>query len=307
MAGQVLIVHFHMAGAATSIPEKNHAPQRAGAVWYQIVIAAAIILYLYAGVIVEMAGEWWTTPSQSQGLLIAPLALYVAWLRRRRLFNEPAVPDGRGLWLIALGCFLFLGGKLAAEYYVTRLSLVVLLLGCTWTFWGLIRVRTLALSFLLLVTMIPMPALVFNLLSTPLQLLASRIATEIAQMVGVSVYRDGNIIHLAGISLGVEEACSGLHSLSALFVGGILLGYLNCSGMLARAAVVLSSTPIAIAMNVVRVTGTAILADSREEFAMGFYHAFSGWLVFLGGFFLLYAFSMAIHHVFDRHLKVAAA
>jgi exosortase len=117
-----------------------------------------------------------------------------------------------------------------------------------------------------------------------LQLLASRIATDLAQAIGVSIFRDGTIIHLANTSLGVEEACSGLHSLPALMVGSLLLGFLANATMTGRILLLLISIPLAIAVNVLRVTGTAILADFRPEFAEGFYHSFSGWLVFVGGF-----------------------
>ena len=66
--------------------------------------------------------------------------------------------------------------------------------------------------------MVPLPAIVFNALSGPLQLFASNVATALAQGLGVAVYRDGNIINLANISLGVDEACSGLNSLSSMMV-----------------------------------------------------------------------------------------
>jgi exosortase len=195
---------------------------------------------------------------------------------------------------------------MGAEFFLMRLSFVVLLLGTAATFWGWRRLRTLALPFLLLATMVPLPALFYNAAATPLQLFASSIATEIAQTIGVTVYRDGNIIHLANISLGVEEACSGLNSLTALFVGAILVGYVNCRRNLTRLLLVLLSVPIAIAMNVLRVAGTAVIADYHEEFAMGFYHAFSGWVVFLLGFGTLYLSARILFRTLDSWLTKVA-
>jgi exosortase/archaeosortase family protein len=93
---------------------------------------------------------------------------------------------------------------------------------------------------------------------------------------------------LATVSLGVAEACSGLHSLSALLVGSLLLGFVQEGAVLQRVVLFLFSVPLAIAVNVVRVTGTAVLADHKPEFALGFYHAFSGWLVFTLGFAALW-------------------
>ena len=105
--------------------------------------------------------------------------------------------------------------------------------------------------------MVPLPVLVYNALSEPLQLFASSVAANLAQWLGVSVYRDGNIIDLANISLGVEEACSGLNSLSAMMVGSLLLGFLQCREIWSRSILFFLSIPLATAINVFRITGTA--------------------------------------------------
>jgi exosortase len=278
----------------------NRAATKSLAKQLKVLAIGIVCIVLYGGVIRGLAIDWWTLPSQSQGLLIPPLALFIAWERRALLFSREAKPDGRGLFLLAMACAMFLLGRLSAEYFLARFSLVILVIGMVWTFWGLSRLRVLALPCLLLATMVPPPAVIYNAAAAPLQLLASSIATTVAQSVGVTVYRDGNVIHLANISLGVEEACSGLHSLSALFVGGILLAFLNCDRLWARAVVILSSIPISIAMNVFRVSGTAIMADFKQELALGFYHSFSGWFIFLLGFGLLYLTAQLIHRIADK-------
>ena len=244
----------------------------------------ALMAALFAEVIADLASEWWTQPESSYGMLVPPTALYIAYLQRKRTFAIPVRRDLAGLWMVAFGCLVFLMGKLAGEFFLARISIVFVLAGLTWTFWGSGRLRTLAFPFVLLATMVPLPAIVYNTIAAPLQLLASRLATDLAQMLGVSIFRDGNIIHLATTSLGVEEACSGLHSLPALVVGSLLLGFLANATVLGRVLLLLISVPLAIAVNVLRVTGTALLADYRPEFAMGFYHSFSGWLVFVLGF-----------------------
>src|ERR1700683_5275619 len=189
--------------------------------WLKFGIVALLIGLIYAVVLKDLALDWWNIESLSYGMLIPPLALYVAWMRRRLTFAEAAIPDARGLWLIGASCLLFLLGKVGAEFFISRISFVLLLVGLTWPFWGSARLRSLAFPFLLLATMVPLPVVVYNAMAAPLQLLASDMATNLAQALGVTVYRDGNIIHLARISLGVEEACSGLNSLSALMVGGL--------------------------------------------------------------------------------------
>jgi len=254
----------------------------------QIGSVAALAAALFWRVLLDMAHDWWFEPSLSQGLLLPPLALYIAWIQREKTYAIPAEPDRRGLWLTAFACLLFLAGRLASEFFLMRFSFVVLLAALIWTFWGRPRLYSLTFPMLLLATMVPLPGLVYNSLAAPLQLFASNIATQIAQIARTSVYRDGNIMHLAGMSLGVAEACSGLNSLSALIVGSILLGYLYCSRPATRVSLFLSAIPLAIFVNVLRVSGTAILADYNQEFAMGFYHSFAGWLIFVAGFGLLY-------------------
>jgi exosortase len=273
---------------------------RSYALWAKIGLVAALMWVLFGTVLIDMARDWWNEPALSQGMLLPPLALYISWINRNRTFSFVATPDRRGLLWIAIACCSFILGKLASEFFMMRFAFVLLLVGLVWTFWGFPRLRTLAFPFLLLATMVPLPVMLYNSLAAPLQLLASDLATRIAQGFGVSVFRDGNIIQLAGVSLGVAEACSGLNSLSALIVGSLLLGYLLCSRTTSRIALFAAAIPLAIGVNILRVAGTALLADYNQEFALGFYHAFSGWLVFVAGFGLLYLFARMLHALLER-------
>jgi exosortase len=252
--------------------------------WIRISVIVGLLAAMYAWIVPDLVSEWWTQSESSYGMLIPPIALYIAYLGRREIVETPAHPSLRGLWLVALGCVIFLLGSLSAEFFLARISLVVLIAGLTLTFWGRARFRKLAFPFLLLATMVPLPAIVYNALAAPLQLFASAIATDLAQALGVSVYRDGNIIHLAQTSLGVAEACSGLHSLSAMLVASLLLGFVYRISAAGRVLLVFIAVPLAIAINVLRVTGTAVLADYQADLALGFYHSFTGWLVFMLGF-----------------------
>jgi exosortase len=272
-------------------------PQWAAAL--KVSVIAGLLALLYARVLQSMVLDWWTEPSSSHGLLIPPLVAYIAWTNRRLTFAFPAAPDNRGLVVIFAACVFLLIGKLGAEFFLTRVSIVILLTGLAWTFWGFPRVRSLAFPLLLLVTMVPLPVLVYNSVAFPLQLVASHGATAFARFFGVTVYQEGNIIHLAGVTLGVAEACSGLRSLSSLIVTALLLGYLRCKRLRARITLVLLAIPIAISVNVFRVGATTILADYNEQFAMGFYHTFSGWLVFLVGMAVVFAASKASHALLD--------
>ena len=269
------------------------------AVWLQAAAIGSLLTAMYAGVVADLVTSWSEEPGASHGFLVPVPALWIAWVRRPLTLAQPVAPDARGLWLTALGCVAYMVGKLGAEFFVTRLSLLIVITGLIWTYWGFARLRTLIFPLILLVTMIPVPALLYNWLAVPLQLFASQAATILAQILGVTVHREGNVIFLADISLGVAEACSGLHSLSALMVGSLLLGFLYCTKASLRAVIFFASIPIAIAVNVLRVTGTALLADYRPQLAMGFYHSFSSWLIFLIGFGLVVGFAKGLHRIFE--------
>jgi len=287
---------------AVDITTASTAPSTDRFSWIGASVIVGLLAALYVAVIADLSSEWWTEDSSSYGMLIPPAALYIAYLRRQVTFHIPARREARGLWLIALGCLVFLVGSLAGEFFLSRISFVVVLAGLAFTFWGFGRLKTLAFPFVLLATMVPLPAIVYNTAAAPLQLFASTMATDLAQALGVSIYRDGNVIHLANATLGVAEACSGLHSLSALMVASLLLGFLEQATIPGRVLLFLLSVPLAIAVNVVRVTGTALIADYRLEYAMGFYHSFSGWLVFVMGFGTLWLVGKALFRLMRRKL-----
>jgi exosortase len=277
-------------------------------IWLAMGVITALVTAIYAGAFGTLVRDWWNdTAGASYGMLIPPLALYIAWIGRERTFSIPVRPDARGLGVIFVSCLMFLVGKLGAEYFITRLSLVLLLGGLALTFWGWARSRTLGFPMLLLLTMIPLPLLVYSRITLPLQLLSSEAAAWIVQFLGGSIYREGNVLYLPHTTLGVAEACSGLHSLESLIVAALLLGFTMCTRMISRVLLVLLAAPMAIAVNVARVTGTVFLADINTDYAEGFYHAFAGWFVFLIGFGCTYVVAVILHRWLDGASKQGVA
>jgi exosortase len=157
------------------------------------------------------------------------------------------------------------------------------------------------LAFLLL--MIPVPAILFNQIAFPLQLFASEFGTAAMQAYAVPVLREGNVIVLANTTLEVAEACSGIRSLVSLLTLGIVYGYFADSRTSVRVAIALATIPIAIVANGLRVAGTGILASNYgPQAAEGFFHTFSGWLIFVVAFVLLFLVVSVFQWVFpDRN------
>src|SRR5271165_6197733 len=117
------------AGVIKEIADERHIRLAA---WIQIAVVAGLVVPLYADVLADLASEWWNISASSYGMLIPPLAGYIAFMRRGTLFSIPVQPDSRGLWLIALASLLLIGGRLAAEFYLSRISIVLLAAGLVW-------------------------------------------------------------------------------------------------------------------------------------------------------------------------------
>jgi exosortase len=204
-------------------------------------------------------------------------------------------PAWAGLLIVAGSLLVLTAGVLGAELFLSRVAMlgtlagtIVFLLG-----WPHLKVLAFPLAFLLL--MIPMPAIVFNQIAFPLQLIASSVGAQALSTWGIPVLREGNLIVLANTTLEVAEACSGIRSLISLLTLGILYGYFTDPRGSMRVGIALATVPVAVAANGLRVAGTGIAAHYYgAEAATGFFHTFSGWLVFVASFVMLFAIARVL-------------
>jgi exosortase len=122
-----------------------------------------------------------------------------------------------------------------------------------------------------------------------MQLFASKVAARSLFLIGIPVLREGNMMILANTSLEVAEACSGIRSLISLLALAVVFAYLSQKETWKRIILVLSTFPIAIIANAARVSGTGILAHHYgDKVAQGFFHGFSGWILFVVAFGCLF-------------------
>jgi exosortase len=257
-----------------------------------VVTALAIaIASTYAAVLAGLLRQWTSDDNYSHGFFVVPLALYFAWERRQSLAAATITPRFAGLLTIVASLLVYLAGVLGAELFLTRVSLVGLIAGTVLFLLGWAHLRILAFPIAFLLLMIPLPAIVFNQVAFPLQLLASQMGEGVIALTGVPVLRDGNILHLPSRSLEVVEACSGIRSLISLLMLAIVLGYFTERHVGRRIAIALAAVPLAIVANAARVAGTGLAAEWISPAAAdGFFHTFSGWLVFVvatGGLLLV--------------------
>ncbi len=240
-------------------------------------------LAIYFDVIRRLVDDWRVDENYSHGFLVPLVSVYAIWLMRDRLRAEPLRPNAlAGFLLLLLAMLMLFSGTIAAELYLTRLSLVLSLLSLTLYFAGWLWVRLLIFPIGLLLLALPVPAIIFNRVALPLQLIASDYATRMIRLFGVPALREGNVIELAQMKLQVVEACSGIRSLVSMTTLSVIFAYFFESRWRRRLILFLLVVPVAIFANAVRVAGTGILAHYRGvQAAEGFLHAFAGWMVFL--------------------------
>lgn len=251
--------------------------------------------WTYRRVMGELVRDWWYDDNYSHGFLIVPLALYFAWESREQLRTAVIRPSAIGLLGLAGAMGLLVAGVLGAELFLSRVSLVASLAAlivfvCGWT---TLRILMFPVGFLLL--MVPIPAIVFNQIAFPLQLFASRVGELTLSTLRIPVLREGNVIVLATTTLEVAEACSGIRSLISLLTLGIVLAHFADQRTWARVVIALATIPVAIVANGLRIAGTGIAAAYfGPQAAQGFFHTFSGWLVFVFAFAMLFAIQRGI-------------
>jgi exosortase len=245
-------------------------------------------LMLYRGVMAKLFNDWSVDDNYSHGFLIVPLAIYFAWERRHTLAGRPHTSNPLGLVIVLVSLGMLVLGVLGAENFATEVSMIGALAGSVLFLQGWARFKAVLFPIAFLVLMIPIPAILFNQIALPLQFVASAFAESALGLFHIPVLREGNVIHLANISLEVEEACSGIRSLMSLLTLGVVYGYFLEPRTSMRLGLAITTIPVAILANGFRVAGTGIAAYYVGAIAAeGFLHMFSGWFVFLAAFVML--------------------
>lgn len=245
----------------------------------------ALLVALYWKVLPPLVTQWWDDPNYSHGFLVPLFGLYLVWRRRAVLAALPQSGNLLGIVFVLLGIgFLYLG-DLGADNFLMRSSLIVVLAGLVLFHLGLPILRAVLFPLAFLIFMVPLPGVIFYAITFPLQQLAAQQAAWTLETLGVPVLLDGNIIHLAQLSLGVTEACSGIRSLISLAAGAVAWAYLFLPRGWAMILFVASTLPITIVANAARVVLTGLIGQYVGiEYASGFFHEFAGLAIYVAAF-----------------------
>lgn len=268
----------------------------------------ALVALLYYGILYKLVRQWWDDPNFSHGFIVPLFAAYVIWRERKHLATVPIKPAGWGLAIVALAMAMLVVGVMGAELFLSRTSLLVLLAGVVVYHLGWAYFRAALFPWAILFLMIPIPALVMNQVTLPLQFLASNLASSMLGFLGVPVLQNGNVIQLSNMSLEVVEACSGIRSLTSLVTLAIMYGYFLERRTPVRVILAIAAVPIAVLTNGLRIMGTGLTGLYWDpDKAQGFFHEFSGWVIFILSMIVLFAVHAAIRRIWpDRHARVTA-
>ncbi len=295
-------------------------------IWRILALSSAFV-FAYATVLAKLGQDWWNDENYSHGLLIPFVIGYFLWTERTRLARVAGRASMTwGLSAAVLALLALWAGTAGAELYLQRISLVLMLAGTVVYFWGFRLLRLMFVPLLLLLLAIPIPTILFNKIAFPLQLFASRCAVWAMTMFDIPVLRQGNVIELMPLGaretkkLEVVEACSGIRSLMTLLTLAVVFAYfthprtegndggddhsdrpggpglmtsikrrVKSYGFWRSVIIVGSAVPIAIFTNALRVSGTGILARYYgTKVADGFFHSFSGWVIYIVAFLMLF-------------------
>lgn len=257
--------------------------------WLPILAAAGFCLLTWP-VWRWLWSEWMSNDYYSFGILIPPVALFLAFMRFRHdptLVYRPGQGSPWGLALVALALLPYLMALQAKAYYLAAFAMIGLLAGLVWTMGGGLMLRRLAFPIAFLVLMVPLPGV--DRITLPLALFTGVCSGNLVQLLGMNVTIVGNAVTLPNANLVIGAQCSGVNSLIALTALMVLAAYLLDGPIWSRIVLVLLAVPLAILGNILRVATLLYVARAwGADAAFAFYHDYSGILFFLAVLLLMY-------------------
>ena len=248
----------------------------------KFVLFGSLLAVMYHPAYSWLIRKDWPREDYNYCYLIPLVVLYLIWEKKDELAAEPSVPSWGGLLLLVPGILLFWVGELAGELYSLYLSSWLVAVGILWLHIGWRKLKTIAFALCMALAMFPLPVFLNTKLTFGLKLISSKLGVAMLHLYGMSAYREGNIIDLGFTQLQVVDACSGLRYLYPLLVMGILISYFYRAAIWKRLVLIASTVPLTIVVNSLRIAITGVIhRHFGAAVAEGFFHGFSGWLIFM--------------------------
>ena len=260
----------------------NYLKNIKGIIWLKGLLYAFLIIITYHSTLQWMVLHDWAREDYSYSYLIPLVVFYLLWEKREKLVVLPSLPSWKGLIPFGIGLAFFWLGELGGEFFTLYISLWLIIVGLCWMHLGWQKLKSIGFAFILMLSVFPFPDFINTKISLALKLLSSQLGVWMLHLYGMSAYREGNVIDLGFTQLQVVDACSGLRYLFPLMILSLILAYWFKARFWKKAVLFLSSIPIAIFVNSFRIALTGVLYSFwGPAVAEGFFHGFSGWLIFL--------------------------
>lgn len=279
--------------------------------WIPVAWIGTLLFLCYLPILQRLVSQWLNDEDMGHGFFVPFVSLFMIWQMREQLAKIPMIPNWWGLALVVWGGAQAILGTLGAELFVSRTAFLVSLIGILLCICGTRFVKAIAFPLFLLVFMIPIPAIIYNQITFPLQILATRMAEVFLSLLGYPVLREGNLLHLASQSLNVVEACSGIRSLLSLTFISLVYAHFFDNKPWMKIALLISTIPIALFANALRVTLTGVVSEIDPKLAEGIFHSLEGLVLFALDLVALVAVHKMINKIYERtqhaHRPVAVA
>lgn len=258
------------------------------AIWMQFATYIALLSGLYFSPLKRLVVDDWEREDFNYCYLIPFLVLYLIWEKRANLRENLSQPTWTGVIPLAFAVCLVLLGELAGDYFTQYISFWFVVVSLLWIYMGPVKLKIIIFPLVVMLTMFPLPSIVNSRILTYLKLVSSKLGVMLLHFYGMSAYREGNVIDLGFTQLQVVDACGGLRYIIPLMILSLLMAYWLRDRLVKKAVLFLSAIPIAIIINSMRIAMTGILYDLLgASAAEGFFHGFSGWLIFVIGVLIL--------------------
>ena len=274
-----------------------------GWVYFSLVVSlAAFILQFH----VDFGNLFkrWDSEDFSYCYLVPFLFAYLVYTNRQSLQGRRTDPSFLGFFILVCSGILYLAGKLGSIETLTYIAIWVAIIGMTMLIIGWDVVKTLAFPFVILAFIVPLPPFLNQLFTFKLKLISSELSVALMRLGGLSVFREGNVIDLGVTQLQVVDACSGLRYVYPLILMGLVFAFLFHKRWWERIVIVAATIPISIFSNALRIAITGYLTlKISPRVADGFFHGFSGWLIFMVSFVFLAILSWVLKILKNKVLK----
>lgn len=232
----------------------------------------------------------WSSDEYSYGYFIVPLVAFFIWQKKHALAQVEIRFSWLGVVIVSVGLSILLFGELATLYILVQYGFIITLHGIAMTMLGWAGYRVIAIPLMMLFLAVPLPEFLYNNLSGLLQLISSEIGVWLIRQFDISVYLEGNVIHLRSMKLQVVEACSGLRYLFPLMAIGFMVAYIYQASFWKKTVLFFSTIPITLLMNSFRIGMVGVTVEYwGQEMAEGVLHDFEGWVVFMASLSVLFA------------------